>query len=74
MDPLPYKTWPNNWHSDSTCLGQPRYTMIGQDHDSVPNRHLRALGVGPALARPLGRGLPSPDLWVGGSVSPDPFL
>ena len=56
MDPLPYKTRPSSRRIDSTRLGWPRYTMTGQDHDPVPDRHLRPGDlIGGAIGRP-GRG------------------
>ena len=29
MDPLPCNSWPSRRHSDSVCLGWPRYSMTG---------------------------------------------
>ena len=56
MDPLPYNTWPSRRYSDNTCLGRPRYTMTGRDHDPVPDRHLWPGDlIGGATGRP-GRG------------------
>ena len=53
IDPLPYKIRPNRRRSDNTCLGRPRYTMTGQDHDPVPDRHLRPGDlIGGATERP----------------------
>ena len=52
MDLLAYKTRPSRWCSDSMHLGRPRYTMTGQDHDSVPDRHLRP---GDLVGAPIGR-------------------
>ena len=52
MDLLPYKTRPSRQRSDSTCLCQPRYTIIGQDHDLVPNQQLRP---GDLVRAPIGR-------------------
>ena len=52
MDPLPCNTWPSRRRSDSACLGRPRYTMIGQDLDPVPDRHLRP---GDLVRAPTGR-------------------
>ena len=56
MDPFLYKTRPSRRCSDSTRLGRPRYTMTGQDHDPVLDRHLRPGDpIGGATGRP-GRG------------------
>ena len=41
MDPLSYKTRPSRRRNDNTRLDRPRYTITGQDHTPVPDRHLR---------------------------------
>ena len=41
MDPLPYKTRLSRRRNDSTRLDRPRYTITGQDHDPIPDRHLQ---------------------------------
>ena len=41
MNPLSYKTRPSRRCSDSTCLGRTRYIVTGQDHDPIPDWHLR---------------------------------
>ena len=68
VDLLPYKTRPSRRRNDSTRLGRPRCTITGQDHNPVPDRHLR-----PGPRPTSGAGPASPDLWDVGSASPDPL-
>ena len=56
MNLFPYKTRPSRRRSDSTRLGRTRYTVTGQDHDPVPDWHLRPGDLVGAPTEKAGRG------------------